>query len=226
MERSIVRIVFLILVAGVGYVLVTRYHRRLSRKQYLAVFVFLFMIAFLWILDHFGLLAKIGNPYYLRVKSVAWVDYTAVFVGMFGAFIQLETNRRKKPEDFASRHNGLFLSALIVLPLYIHPIILPPNVEYVNEWKGDVCIQSTGYSCGPAAMATYLNHYGIRKTEEQLAEELYLSRQGTSGWIMARYLKDRGFRVSIHKTSEKPETLPVPCIAFVGLGGRGASIMF
>jgi len=45
-------------------------------------------------------------------------------------------------------------------------------------------LQSTGSTCGPAALATIFNYYGISKSEEEIARAAFSSSSGTENWTI------------------------------------------
>lgn len=50
-----------------------------------------------------------------------------------------------------------------------------------EAWRGDICLQTTPYTCSPASAATLLRAYGINATEREMAE-LCLTHRGTN-WM-------------------------------------------
>lgn len=120
------------------------------------------------------------------------------------------------------------MGLLIILTLglaapYAKPILAPvdPSV-YRNEWREDVCLQSTA-SCGAASAATILRLYGIDATEREIADECYTYVAGTEAWYLARALRRRGLNVAFVVVDPPVHNLPVPSIAGtnVGLGQAG-----
>lgn len=62
------------------------------------------------------------------------------------------------------------------------------QMSQTGHWEQGVCLQSTNYTCSPAAAATLLNHYGIETTEREMAD-LCLTREGTTWQGLYRGLK-------------------------------------
>ena len=101
----------------------------------------------------------------------------------------------------------------------------PRNLTGVVNPEG-ICLQSTGYSCGPAAAATLLHHYGVSATEDEMAE-LCVTRGGgtrTAGTSDAGIL--RGLR---HKLQDRGravistpsyDEIPVPSLVAIQLNPR------
>lgn len=79
-----------------------------------------------------------------------------------------------------------------------------------------ICLQSTGYTCAPAALATYLYGRGIRTTEAEMARLCGTTSLGTS---------DRGILAALYRSGLKPRIVlgdralldrsPIPCLAVV-----------
>ena len=86
----------------------------------------------------------------------------------------------------------------------IHPII-GSQPECENRWQGEVCLQTTPWTCSPACAATLLRAHGIDATEQEMAE-LCVAREGTSwlGLYRALALKTErtGWRVEAFETDE------------------------
>jgi hypothetical protein len=73
---------------------------------------------------------------------------------------------------------SVLLAPLLGLAAFnlVRPILgNPPALG--DRWKGDICRQTSGNSCGPAAAATLLRAFGIDATEGEMAR-LCLTRPG------------------------------------------------
>ena len=156
----------------------------------------------------------------IRILTHLRMEYTAFFVGIFSALIQLQTNKRKPARDAFSRHNGIVLTIFLLLPVYINPILFPIKTPFANEWKDGICLQTTGESCGPACVATILRMHGIETAEEKVSREVFCSERGSEMWMLGRYLEKNGLNVELVHCSSKPFDPPVPSLAGVGLGGK------
>lgn len=87
---------------------------------------------------------------------------------------------------------AVIAAGLLVLP-YVKPLLRPADwTAFENRWNGGVAMQSTLYSCGPAAAATLLASQGTTVTEEQLAREAFTCSSGTENWYLARAIRDNG----------------------------------
>jgi hypothetical protein len=116
------------------------------------------------------------------------------------------------------------LTALVAVLLRVMYVpLLRPAPECRDEWKDGVCMQTTQATCGAAASATLLAHYGIPATEAGMADACLTSAEGTPRLGM--------FRGLLRKTAGTPWTVQVltgdveklrtvaddPVILFVGL---------
>jgi hypothetical protein len=89
------------------------------------------------------------------------------------------------------------------------------------RWKDDVCLQSTGFTCTPAAAATLLKVYGINTTESDMANRCSTSRSGTHVLGLARGLASMlpAGKYSVRACRLVPNDIlraQLPCITFTG----------
>lgn len=213
--------IFMWLTGGLGYYLTFKYYDKLNKKLFNIVFFFSAVTTLLWLGYNFGICEMFSITWTVKIRAIRGIELTTFFIGILSAIIQILANKRKPPKDKFSKHNGIVLMMLMILPIYIQPILFPYNdKDFEENWNTEVCQQSNDYSCGPSATATLLQHYGIHKTEKETASNIYLSKKGTELWHIARYLRKNGLKVSIHKVSHTPSNIPTPCVACVGLGGK------
>src|SRR5690606_5198654 len=127
--------------------------------------------------------------WYYQFRSITGTELLIVILGIAGGLIATLVPR-----------------VLLVLPLLgvaafsIAPIIKPfvgpiPTGTLHNKWDGEICLQSTGSTCGAASTATILKHLGVDVTELQLAAEAHSYAGGTEAWYLARAARARGFAV-------------------------------
>lgn len=118
---------------------------------------------------------------------------------------------------------GLSVTALTVVSFYavVHP--LQGDVpECRNQWSGDVCLQTSPYTCSAASAATLLRAHNLDATEQEMAE-LCLTRRGTTWQGLYRGLvrKTAGtaWRVEVFNGSVSDLALmgPAPVLLNVGL---------
>ncbi len=111
------------------------------------------------------------------------------------------------------------LFVLVAIP-FIKPLITPLDFEQLkDQCDGDVCLQSTPSTCGPASAANILKGFGESASERKLAEEAFSYRGGTENWYLARALRRHGYDTSVLISSPLPQVIPTPSIAGVLVGG-------
>jgi hypothetical protein len=82
--------------------------------------------------------------------------------------------------------------------------------------------QSTGSTCTPASVANILKHYGVEKTEKELAALFRTTPAGTYNYKVLHSLKDIGFCAEAIVLPPKDyKKLPVPCLIFIDFPGLG-----
>ncbi len=122
------------------------------------------------------------------------------------------------------KRSGWAAALLVVATISLCHPLLGSTPQCGNRWDTNgVCVQTTTYTCSPAAAATLLKLHGINATEQEMAE-LCLTRRGTS-WP-GLY---RGLKLKTAGTGWKVEVLDGtideicrgksngPCILSVGL---------
>jgi hypothetical protein len=126
-----------------------------------------------------------------------------------------------QPESFGEK--VVVPSALLVFVLvpFVKPLLDPLDVRQLKDRsKGEVCLQSTFSTCGPASAVTLLRSFGNDVSERQLATESFTSRGGTEIWYLARALRRRGIGTTVVIRSPGDVILPSPAIAGVLLPGH------
>jgi ABC-type bacteriocin/lantibiotic exporter with double-glycine peptidase domain len=115
----------------------------------------------------------------------------------------------------------LGVSAFSIIPI-IKPFIGPiPDGALKDKWDGQVCLQSTGSTCGAASTATILKHLGVIVTESELAAEAHSYAGGTEAWYLARAARSRGFDVDFLFTPGFTPEDGLPAVVGVRLGSIG-----
>lgn len=213
--------IFVLVAAGLAlYALTYRYADRFSRPVLVLCWIVSSAAIGLWLLFDLYYLHLYDNWTWLyEVRSWTGIEWSGALIGVFCALLQRKINEKHKLTDLFSRHNGLVLLIILILPPFLKPILRPADPNFVNEWHQDVALQSEGYTCGPASTATMLRHFDIDRTEQQVAEAIHLNSHGSEAWYIARYLRGQGLEVRFVSTPANPPELPVPSIAGVRLGG-------
>ena len=113
-------------------------------------------------------------------------------------------------------------AALIVTP-FIKPILSPLDLSKLRDrCDGEVCMQSTFSTCGPASAATLMKTFGIAASEKELATEGFTYQGGTESWYLAREFRRRGLTANFVVRSGSSIEIPAPAVAGVVLpGGAG-----
>ncbi|MFI5173907.1 MAG: cysteine peptidase family C39 domain-containing protein [Terriglobia bacterium] len=111
----------------------------------------------------------------------------------------------------------LLLFFVLMIP-FAKPIFSSVDFgQFKNQWLGDVCLQSTPSSCGPASAASVLKSFGLEASERELAKECFTYTGGTENWFLARALRRRGFEVQFEVKADTQGQIPIHAIAGVTL---------
>lgn len=215
MNYAVFNTILLIVIGIIGYAFAYRYYSDFPSILKLLLFIVSFIVTVFWLFYNLTIFHFMDMLKLIRILSYGKVEYSSFFVGIFSAMVQCWINNRYKIKGLFSRHNGMVFVIILMLPIYIYPIIYPVETNFLDRWKDGVCLQSSPESCGPASVATMLRYYNIIKTEEEISPGVYLSKMGTDLWHLARYFRKYGLKVEIFPVSDKPEDIPVPCLAMV-----------
>lgn len=162
--------------------------------------------------------------WYCEFRSVPGTELLAGGLGFAGGLVARGCGRVRWFRLPAVAVLLLCTTGAIFVP-HSKPFILPPKLERLDDSReGLVCMQSTGFSCGPACATTLLRLHGIPASERELARDCFTYGRGTENWYIARALRERGLRVTVF-TRMPPDGVPAPCIAGVDLHGGGHYIV-
>jgi predicted double-glycine peptidase len=90
----------------------------------------------------------------------------------------------------------LFMIPLVFIAFYSsYGFLFRPVPTSGNNWKDDVCLQSSESSCSAACAATLLKHYGIAASEKELIELCLTRDNGTM--LLGTY---RGLKLKTKQT--------------------------
>lgn len=153
--------------------------------------------------------------WYYEFRSIPGTEFLMVLVGVAGGL-------------FAT----LLPRILIILPLFgvvvvsvvptLKPILGPLALdELKNVWDGEVCMQSTGSTCGAASSATILKLLGKDVTELEIAKEAHSYVGGTEAWYLARAIRSRGCEVDFDFRSGFSPEQGLPAVVGVSFGVTG-----
>ncbi len=119
---------------------------------------------------------------------------------------------------------GLPLFAVLALGVvpYIKPLIGPlPDDVFHEQSQGDVSLQSTPSTCGPASVTTILRRLGVSATERATARAAFSYGGGTEAWYLARYVRSRGLSARFDFRRTFSPSAGLPALVGVRLGGVG-----
>lgn len=165
----------------------------------------------------------LGEPLWLyRIRAVPFTELLVAGSGLLFGLLQSQVIGR----EALRRRLGSWLVPIVGLFTVLLPFLKPimhriPDAAFGEQWRGDVCLQSTPSTCGPASAATLFRHFGVEVGERELARECFSSRTGTENWYLARAFRRRGFDVEFVKMNDLSAELRGPAIAGVRVEGRG-----
>jgi len=201
---------------GVGATLERKMQSKAMRVCLLLVAVLLACPGLLFVLYYLHLFDSAAWFYNLRTAQ-----YTELFAAGMG-FLAGVVHAWWEPESMAEKAAVPGVLFVLVLIPFVKPLLDPLDLSQLKDrCEGDVCLQSTLSTCGPASAATLLKTFGDDASERELALESFTSRGGTEIWYLARALERRGIgtRVVI-KAVGANMILPGPAIAGVVLPGN------
>jgi len=187
--NHIINIAAVILFAGVGG-LVGWYSSKLKRTFWLLGYVLPLL-----------LLLAIGFarrfPVLDFVVPFRWLTYGRIEFALLGPIVScLFTSLFSR---LAERRIKVLLSILVVVVVlsqsvlpFVAPLFMANKLESLETTidKHGVCLQSTGYTCGPAAAVSALGQLGIDAEEGQIALGAFTSTSGTSPDLLCGALND------------------------------------
>ena len=155
------------------------------------------------------------SGWYYQFRSLPGTEFLIVFLGVAGGLLAAMLPRVI-----------LILPLLGVAAFSIAPIVKPfigpiASETFMEDWDGEVCLQSTPSTCGAASTATILKFLGGAATESELAAEAHSYIGGTEAWYLARAVKSRGFDVTFDLESSFSPEGGLPAVVGVRLGTIG-----
>ena len=153
--------------------------------------------------------------WYYQFRSLSGTEFLVIFIGVAGGLIATLLPR-------VLLLIPLLGVAAFSFPPFVKPFIGPlAKGQLKDQWDGDICLQSTGSTCGAASTATILRHLGGNVTEAELATEAHSYAGGTEAWYLARAARSRGFDAYFDfRTGFSPE-VGLPAVVGVELGAIG-----
>ncbi len=157
--------------------------------------------------------------WFYRFRALPFSELTFAGAGLIVGILY----SRLEPETLGEKLVApIALLVLVGLP-FSKSALAPVDLSHLQqECKGEVCLQSTQSTCGPASAATILKSFGRTASERELAQEAFTYRGGTESWYLARALRRRGLDADFVFQSPDAKSVPAPSIAGVVLkGGSG-----
>ncbi len=155
------------------------------------------------------------SSWYYQFRSVTGTELLIVFPGVAGGLAATLLPRVLLVVPLLS------VAAFAIVPI-IKPFVGPiPAGTLRDKWDGEICLQSTGSTCGAASTATILKHLGVDVTESQLAAEAHSYAGGTEAWYLARAARARGFTVDFIFSPGFTPNDGLPAVVGVRLGSIG-----
>jgi predicted double-glycine peptidase len=160
-----------------------------------------------------------GAAWFYEFRAMRGSELAACGLGFVAGFI----HSALEPSSLGERVAAPAIALTLLLVPYSKPWLAPLNLARLSDrCDGEVCLQSTLSTCGPATAATILNSLGSKTSEKELATECHTYQGGTESWYLARAIRRRGFEARFQIEPENPSSLPSPAIAGVILrGGAG-----
>ena len=107
---------------------------------------------------------------------------------------------------------GMFMMltvAYLIMPM-VRPILAPAKTDAISKWNQDICLQSHGSTCAPAAAATLLRSASISVDEPTMVSACLTSEQGTEplGLFRGLSIGAKGHPASPRVASRNPDLWP------------------
>jgi hypothetical protein len=153
--------------------------------------------------------------WFYEFRAMPYSELSASGLGFVAGILHSNDTR----DSFSRKLSAPVVLLFVLMIPFIKPIISSVDFSHFkNQWVGDVCLQSTPSTCGPASAASILKAFGEEASEGELAKECYAYTGGTENWYLARALRRRGFDVRFVIKREIGGQIPIRAIAGVTLG--------
>jgi hypothetical protein len=188
-----------------------------SRLQSVALALFSFLAAIpaiLYVVYYTGVLGEV--IWFYAFRAMPGAELAVCGAGLLAGWLQAA--RSRSPQISRQMSVGFipFILLLRVTIPYLKQIFLRPDWNNFNDrWSGNVCLQSSESSCGPASTATLLKLLGKPASERHIASESFTSRRGTENWYLIRTMRRHGLDAKY--STSKPGDLDFSAPAIVGV---------
>jgi len=196
-----------------GYRLAGRFTSRSSRFALFVLFMLLCLPAISFVGYYTHLL---GEPlWYIQFRALPGSEILSATWGLLFGFLA-----GLRPQSRILRSGVIWCLLLIFVP-FAKPIVLPAAFTPIqNQWQDGICLQTTSSTCGPASLATIFAHFGLRRTEADIARRAFTCRSGTENWYLIRYARRQGLQATV-LVERDLSRLPTPAILGVRIGPYG-----
>ncbi len=158
-----------------------------------------------------------GASWFYNLRTIRYTELLACGMGFAAGMLDAWW----QPESFGEKAIVPSALAVLVFVPFVKPLLNPLDLGQLKDrFQGDVCLQSTFSTCGPASAVTLLRSFGDEVSERELARESFTSRGGTEIWYLARALRRRGIATNVAIRMPGDSTIPSPAIAGVILPGH------
>ncbi len=140
-------------------------------------------------------------PLYYSFRSIPCIELSSGLLGLGTGIVVREMHRRNLRLLVAVLVPSM--AVLSMLP-YVKNVFAPLDTKPLQErWDGPYCLQSTGHTCGPACLATFLSLAGKKESERDVARNSLTTASGTEVWYLARHAREKGLEAHFeHGTLE------------------------
>lgn len=160
--------------------------------------------------------------WYVEFRSLPGIETLAACWGLLFGFAAGCVLPRSSPGRI-TRALLLVLVCVLTFVPFLKPILNPVESagKLQDRWDGQVCLQTSPATCGPASLATIYAYYGMHRTEADIARTTYACSTGTELWYLLRDARAHGLRaVPVH--IDTLDALPAPCLIGLNLGAINA----
>ena len=155
------------------------------------------------------------HEWFYTLRSWPGSEFLVIFIGGAGGAAAALLPRLLLPLPLA-------VALLLATTPYTKPLVAPlPEPIFQERWHGDVCLQSTPSTCGPASVVTILRRLGVNTTERATARAAFSYAGGTEAWYLARYVRHCGLSPCFDFRGTFSPAVGLPAVVGVRLGGAG-----
>ena len=182
--------------------------KKKSTKALLGVFFFILSLPAILFLIFSARIFTIPI-WFIELRSLQGTDLLLSFLGLFLGFISPKSNGKV---SLIKYNKYIYFICIFFVICQFLPYLIPPKYKnFRNNWIENVCLQSTGYTCGPASLATISQYYGKPTTELEVVKFLGVSTLGTRRWDFVKYARKINLKAECFYP-ENISSVPYPSI--------------